>query len=583
MPQNKTPLFLPHSSTSTDLNKTGSWRYVRPLYDEKTSPCSAACPAGEDIARVEMLVAQQLIPQAWETILEENPFPAVCGRVCFHNCEGACNREQMDEAVAIHHLERFVGETAISNAYTPKIKTLPDNGKTVAIAGSGPAGMGAAYFLARLGYRCEVFEALPEPGGILRWGIPSYRLPREVLKNEISRIEKLGISVHCRTPVTSEMLEALKTQYDAIFIGCGYGRSIDLKIKGAQKAINGLQFLCNTGTEPKEPLCTRGTAAVIGGGNTAIDVARTLVRLGVNPIIVYRRRRLDMPAFDPEVEMALQEGVELKELLSPTAIEGTGSGSADPAAAYVLTLQKMKVSAMEIKGRARVVPDGNKTETLQVDHIFTAIGAEPAETWQKTPTGEHPCRVFSHCKIIQADTPIIHGGDLTNRVKSVADAIASGKQAAIALDTYFKAGWDAVPAAISGCQVGPGPAVSMAMYLGEKRKDRNPHIVSYSEINTHYFGSAPRAMVPVLPAADRKHSFIPVESSLEKERALEESQRCFNCGICNACDYCRLYCPEMSVLVEKSGRSIDLDYCKGCGLCVAECPRNAMALKEEDI
>ena len=582
-PHNQIPLFLPHSSTTTDINKTGSWRYVRPLYDEKTSPCSAACPVGEDIARVEMLVTQQLIPQAWETILEENPFPAVCGRVCFHNCEGACNREQMDEAVAIHHLERFVGEMAISSAYTPKIKTLPDNGKKVAIAGAGPAGLGAAYFLARLGYRCEVFEALSEPGGILRWGIPSYRLPREVLKNEINRIEELGVSVHCRSPVTSEMLETFKTQYDAVFIGCGYGQSIDLKIKGAQKAINGLQFLYNIGAEPEVQPYTRGTAAVIGGGNTAIDVARTLVRLGVDPIIVYRRRRMDMPAFDPEVQMALQEGVELKALLSPIALEGTGSGSADHPTAYVLTLQKMKVSATEIKGRARVVPDGDKTKALQVDHVFTAIGAEPAENWQNAPTGEHSSLAFSHCKIIQGATPIVYGGDLTNRIKSVADAIASGKQAAIALDTYFKSGWDAVLPAISGCQVGPGPAVSMTMYLGEKRKERNPHIVSFSEINTHYFKSASRAKVSVLPADERKQSFFPVESMLAMETALEESRRCFNCGICNACDYCRLYCPEMSVLVEKSGRGIDLDYCKGCGLCVAECPRNAMALKEEDV
>jgi NADPH-dependent glutamate synthase beta subunit-like oxidoreductase/ferredoxin len=582
-PHNNIPLYLPHSSASTDLNKTGSWRYVYPLYDEKTSPCSAACPVGEDIARIEMLISQELIPQAWETILEENPFPAVCGRVCFHHCESACNREQMDESVAIHHLERFVGDTAIFSEYTPKIKILPDNGKTVAIAGSGPAGLGAANFLARLGYRCEVFEAQSEPGGILRWGIPGYRLPRDVLNAEISRIEKLGVSVHCRTPVTSEMLAAFSTQYDAVFIGCGYGRSIDLKIRGAQKAINGLQFLYKIRAEHEVPVYTKGTAAVIGGGNTALDAARTLVRLGVNPIIVYRRRRPDMPAFEPEVEMALQEGVELKELLSPIAIENAGSGSADHPAAYVMTLQKMKVSATEIKGRARVVPDGDKTETLQVDHIFSAIGAEPAEAWQNLPAGEHSSLAFSHCKLIQADKPIAYGGDLTNRVKSVADAIASGKQAAIALDTYFKSGWDAVPAAIKGCQVGPGPAVSMAMYLGENRKDRNPHMVSYNEINTHYFKSAARTIVPVLPPDDRKQSFIPVESMLAMGAALEESQRCFNCGICNACDYCRLYCPEMSVMVENSGRRIDLDYCKGCGLCVAECPRNAMALKEEDV
>jgi Pyruvate/2-oxoacid:ferredoxin oxidoreductase delta subunit len=179
--------------------------------------------------------------------------------------------------------------------------------------------------------------------------------------------------------------------------------------------------------------------------------------------------------------------------------------------------------------------------------------------------------------------PIAYGGDLTNRVKSVADAIASGKQAAIALDTYFKSGWDAVKNAVTDCQVGPGPAVSMAIYLGKERKDRSPHIVPYNEINTHYFKSAARVKAPVLPLEDRIQTFLPGESTLAKQAALEEANRCFNCGICNACDYCRLYCPEMSVIVEDERRHINLDYCKGCGLCVAECPRNAMALKEENI
>ena len=582
-PHNKIPLFLPHSSASTVTNKTGSWRYVQPFYDEKTSPCSAACPAGEDIGRVEMLVSRNLIQQAWETILEENPFPAVCGRVCFHNCEGACNRGQMDDPVAIHQLERFVGDAAISSKEILQIETLPDNGKKVAIAGSGPAGLGAAYFLTRLGFACEVFEAQPEPGGILRWGIPAYRLSRDILQKEISRIEKLGVTIHCHTPLTAETLQAFKTRYDAVFIGCGHGRAINLQIEGAQKAIDGLQFLFNIRTRQEMSLNAKRTAAVIGGGNTAIDVARTLVRLEIDPIIVYRRRRQDMPAFSPELQMALDEGVKLKTLLTPIAIKDAGRNSEDHQASYAVTLQKMKVSATEIEGRARVVPDGDKTETLQVDHIFCAIGAEAEAPWYQVPNGETPCLDLSHCKLMNDDIPIAYGGDLTNRVKSVADAIASGKQAAMALDTYFKSGWDAVKKTVADCQVGPGPTVSMTMYLGKERTDRSPHIVSYNEINTHYFKSAARVKVPVLSLEDRIQSFLPVESTLETEAALEEARRCFNCGICNACDYCRLYCPEMSVMVEDEHRHINLDYCKGCGLCVAECPRNAMALKEENI
>jgi len=582
-PHHKIPLFLPHSSTSTAANKTGSWRYVRPVYDEKTSPCSAACPAGEDIARIEMLLSRTLIQEACETILEENPFPAVCGRVCFHNCEGACNRGQMDDPVAIQQLERFIGDAAISKTEIPQIKTLPGNGKKVAIAGSGPAGLGAAYFLARLGFACEVFEAASEPGGILRWGIPTYRLPRGVLQKEIRRIKELGVTLNCSAPVNAEMLKTFKNRYDAVFIGCGHGRAIDLQFEGAQKAINGLQFLHNIRARHEMSLNSKRTAAVIGGGNTAIDVARTLIRLGIDPIIVYRRRRQDMPAFDPELQMALDEGITLKELLTPIAIKGAGRDPAGRQTPYLVTLQKMKVSAMQIEGRARVIPDGDQTETLEIDYIFSAIGAEPEAVWHQAPTGKSSSLNLSHCKLIKDDIPIAYGGDLTNRVKSVADAVASGKQAAIALDTYFKYGWDAVNKAVAGCQVGSGPAVSMAMYLDDDRKNRNPQIVSFNEINTHYFKSASRASVTVLPPGDRIQTFLPVESTLTPEAAVEESQRCFNCGICNACDYCRLYCPEMSVMVEDERRHINLDYCKGCGLCVAECPRNAMALKEENI
>jgi NADPH-dependent glutamate synthase beta subunit-like oxidoreductase/ferredoxin len=575
------PLFLPHSSASTELNKTGSWRYVRPFYDEKTSPCSAACPLGEDIARIEHLVSQNLIAEARQTILIENPFPAVCGRVCFHYCESACNRAQLDEPIAIRHLERFLGDMLISNKQMAPLEALPANGKKVAIAGAGPAGLAAAYFLSLLGYRCEVYEATAAPGGILRWGIPTYRLPQDVVEKEIRRIEELGVIIHCRTPVTGEMLHTFKTRYDAAFIGCGYGRAIDLRIDGAQKAVDGLQLLYRIRAD--EDTSLKGNAAIIGGGNTAVDVARSLVRLGVDPVIVYRRRRQDMPAFDPEVQMALNEGVKLMELLSPIRIEAASSRSANRRPLFSVALQKMKVSDTEISGRSRVVPDGDKTQTLRVNHVITAIGAEPEAAWHQVPTGKTPCLDLSHCKLVNDGMPIAYGGDLTNRLKSVADAIASGKQAAVALDTYFESGWDAVKKAVAGCQVGAGPAVSMTMYLGEERKNRNPQIVSFNEINTHYFKSAPRVIAPVLPPEDRTQSFLPIESMLSEEAALAESRRCFNCGICNACDYCRLYCPEMSVMVEDERRDINLDYCKGCGLCVAECPRNAMALKEENI
>jgi NADPH-dependent glutamate synthase beta subunit-like oxidoreductase len=284
---NQLPLFIPHSHTSTALNKTGSWRFFHPKYDEKTAPCSAACPVGQDIARIEMLASWGLLKDAWQLIINENPFPAVCGRVCFHPCENACNRGYMDSPIAIHSLERFLGDTALSKERSPKPIIRPTRNKRVAIAGAGPAGLSAAYFLARLGYRCEVFEATPAPGGLLRYGIPAYRLPRDILDLEIKRIESQGVSIHCGNPVTADLLKKIGTEYDALFIGCGYGRSIKLNIDGGHLARDGLDFLSRILGEDNQSYA--GKSVIFGGGNSAIDVARCLVRLGASPLIVYRR------------------------------------------------------------------------------------------------------------------------------------------------------------------------------------------------------------------------------------------------------------------------------------------------------
>ena len=276
---NQIPLFIPHSSTSTKVNQTGSWRFFHPKFDEKTAPCSAACPLGQDIARIEMLTSRGQFQDAWQTILNENPFPAICGRVCFHPCENACNRAAMDDPIAIHHLERFLGDTAISEGRKSDFNMKPANGKKVAIAGAGPAGLAAAYFLTRLGYGCEVFEARSEPGGLLRWGIPAYRLPRDILNKEINRIKALGVAIRCETPVTEELLEKIRSEYDALFVACGYERSITLKIQGGDLARDGLEFLRKP--DPAEKASIGGTAAIVGGGNTAVDVARSLVRLSL--------------------------------------------------------------------------------------------------------------------------------------------------------------------------------------------------------------------------------------------------------------------------------------------------------------
>jgi NADPH-dependent glutamate synthase beta subunit-like oxidoreductase len=520
-----------------------------------------------------MLSNQRRYQDAVETILLENPFPSVCGRVCFHPCETACNRAGFDDPVAIHALERFIGDIAIRDELTLKLKKFPKNKKTVCIVGGGPSGLAAGYFLSQLGYSCDIYEARSEPGGILRWGIPRYRLPDAVVASEIERIKKTGVKIICNTPVTQNFLQDVKDRYHALFIGSGHGRSLKMNIPGENMAFDGLEFLNLLRKGKAAP--SNVTAAVIGGGNTAVDVARSLVRLGATTTLVYRRRKQDMPAFKDEVEMADKEGIRIMELYSPLEInEDDGE--------YVLSLQRMKTSGMETdRGRARVIPDGQLTRHLRVQKIIVAIGAEPSAPWDLPSHKNAETLYLSHCAFVDSEPPLLFGGDLTNTIKSVTDAVASGKQAAMALDIFFKQGRHAITNRLNSCLVGNGPALSMECYMGGKRRVRNPHIVSHDDINLDYFTRTPRVESETLAINKRMNSFDEIEATFTINQAIEETQRCFNCGICNACDNCRIFCPEIAVILQGAKRKINLDYCKGCGICVFECPSSAMDLEEE--
>ena len=571
------PLYMPRTYLTTESNKTGSWRFLRPRYDEKTSPCSAACPAGEDIARIEMLAAQGLFKEAWETILRENPLPSVCGRVCFHPCEGRCNRREFDAAVAIHSLERFLADTAIRYRITPEMETRPAQQRKIAVIGAGPAGLSAAWFLSLLGYACHVFEVSSEAGGVLRWGIPAYRLPLTALRHDLRQIEALGVSIFTGRLVGPDLLADLKRDYDGVFIGCGHGRGMSLQAPGEElpQVCEGLDFLRELRAGGK-PSCG-GVSAVVGGGNTAVDVARSIVRLGGKALLLYRRRRRDMPAFELEVEMALEEGVELQELVAPAAVVADGDG-------VVLTLQEMKIAGEE-GGRGRIVPEAGKTRQVRVARVFKAIGAGAAEPWHRPPDGAPGLLRLSHAVLAhgQPGAVMAFGGDLTNDTRSVVHAVASGKQAAMALDTLFREGIDAIVPKLDSCRVGGGPSLSMEIYMGGERRLRNPHVVRYEEINTDHFQFVPRVTQPRLLRDERIRSFEEIDLKISAHLAMKESERCFNCGLCNQCDNCFIFCPDTSVIRDKDhqGRHINYDYCKGCGLCVVECPRNAMSLEEE--
>ncbi len=572
--------FIPRSRISTLINKTGTWRFARPAFENKTAPCSAACPAGEDIARIELLVARREYRAAWETIVMENPFPGVCGRVCFHPCESRCNRAALDESLGIHQVERFVADQARCQGFNFPEATVASKGKKIGIIGAGPAGLAAAFFLTRLGHTCEVLEADSQPGGLLRWGIPAYRLPPEILDHEITAIEKLGVQIACNTPVNPTLLTELRSRVDAVFVGCGLSRSLALHIPGADLAEDGLAFLAAARRQSLSRF--KGAVAVIGGGNTAVDVARSLKRLGADPVIVYRRRREDMPAFAAEVAMAVAENIPICELLAPVSLERGSEG-------LVLHLQPMKAHPQP-SGRAQISPADAPEETLKVTHVFTAIGAEGAPLWLPPGTELEGDLVLSHCRITnrlnraseagQSTRPIVFGGDLTNSIQSVTDAIASGKQAALALDVMFREGRDRVADRLAACRIGDGPALSMELYLNGARARRNSRLVPFEEINMDYFSPQPRVQPQQRDALAASADFAEIETTLDEVPTLKEAGRCFNCGLCNDCDNCRVFCPEVAVKLNPA-RRIDLDYCKGCGICVVECPRNALTLEEE--
>jgi NADPH-dependent glutamate synthase beta subunit-like oxidoreductase len=571
------PLFISKSYLTTESNKTGSWRFLRPRYHEKTAPCSVACPAGEDIGRIELLTTQGRFKEAWETILTENPFPAVCGRICHHPCEKVCNRREFDEAIAIHTIERFLAETAFREGFKPSLERLPARKQKVAIIGAGPGGLAAAYFLARLGYTCDVHEATSEPGGALGWGIPPYRLAVAAIKEEIARIVGLGVRIHCGTEVSDGFLAAAKDSYDAVFVSCGQRHDDRLHIPGeTPKSVeDGLAFLqrVKRGDAP----ALSGTVAVIGGDNTAVDVARCAVRLGAKALIVWESHRRDMPAFENEIRMALEEGVEILELGTPVRIE-TRNGE------WLLTVQQMKMVEGDIQAGSRAAPDPGKTETIRVSQVFRSVAREHAASWMKPPESDAGLS-FSNTRLLQTAQgfPVVYGGDLTTSVKSVSHTVASGKEAALALDVLFREGVDAIMPRLAACVVGDGRSLSLEVYLGGARSQRSSHVVRYNEINIDYFQFTPRVAQPRLLKEERVRSFAEIDLRISANLAMQEAERCFNCGLCNQCDNCRLFCPDLAVVRDQSprGRNIDYDYCKGCGICVVECPRNAMSLEKE--
>jgi 2-oxoacid:acceptor oxidoreductase delta subunit (pyruvate/2-ketoisovalerate family) len=556
-----------------DWNKTGAWRTQRPFYEDKIPPCNAACPAGNDIVGFIQKITQDDFEGAWHLIKEENPFPGICGRVCFHPCESKCNRGNFDELIAIHALERFVADSA--GSLPKKIEKIPkEREEKIAIIGSGPAGMSCAYHLAKLHYEVTVFESLPFAGGVLRMGIPSYRLPKDVLDREISNIEALGVEIRTGVSIGEEIkIEELK-DYQAIFIATGAHRSRGLNIPGekGRSTLSGLDILKRINLNGKVKMGEK--VAIIGGGNTAIDVARSVIRLGKKATILYRRSKEEMPAFEDEIVEALEEGVKIRYLVNPIRIQQKDNMKR-------LECLRMELGEKDESGRRRPVPIPNSNFFIEADGVIIAAGEETEVSFLPKGMEKREGIVLTQRDGSTGIKGIFAGGDLTSNQRTVAHAIGSGKKAALAIDCYLK-GKD-TEEAIRQILIGDGPSISIFRHLHPEERPMNPHVITFEELNMDYFEPSKRRRESKGLVKERIKGFGEVTSTFTESIALEEAERCFRCGTCNECENCYIFCPDASILKkgEKISQQVDYDFCKGCGICFVECPRGAISLEEE--
>jgi len=529
---------------SSLANHTGSWRTSRPVYLNRIPPCNHQCPAGENIQAWLFHAESGNYEQAWRVLVEQNPFPAIMGRVCYHTCEGACNRGQLDAPVGINSVEHFLGDQAIAMGWK-FAPPAPASGKKVLVVGAGPSGLSAAYQLARLGHQVTVHEAGPLPGGMMRFGIPQYRLPRQVLDAEVQRIVDLGVQIHYNSKV-SNLLETQKHGgFDAVFLAVGahIAKRAYIPAGDSAKVLDAVAVLRSMEGEDKPLLGRR--VVVYGGGNTAIDVARTAKRLGATEsIIVYQRNREKMPAHDFEVEEALQEGVMIKWL---STIKQAGDSS--------ITVEKM---ALDDKGFPQ--PTG-EFETLEADSVVLALGQDVDLSLIEGVPGllvqDGVVRVDA--QMMTGHAGIFAGGDMVPAERNVTVAIGHGKKAARNIDAWLRG----------------------ESYIAPAKSE----LASFDKLNTWYYSDAPKTVRPMLDIIRRQSTFEEVQGGLDESNALFEARRCLSCGNCFECDNCYGVCPDNAVIKKGPGKGFDFnyDYCKGCGICVSECPCGAIKMVPEDI
>jgi NADPH-dependent glutamate synthase beta subunit-like oxidoreductase len=521
----------------------GPARERRPVYVDLLPPCNSACPAGENIQAWLALAQDGKFRAAWETLIADNPMPAVHGRVCYHPCETSCNRRELDQSVGIHAVERFLGDIAAREDW-PSPRPAAKSGKRVLVVGAGPSGLSAAWHLARLGHQVEIHEAGPLPGGMLHFGIPAYRLPREDLMKEVRRIEAMGVTIVLNHRVEDILSEQRTGDFDAVFIAIGahVSKHVDIPARDAVKVLDAVKLLRDV-ESGEAPLLGR-RVLVYGGGNTAMDAARTARRLGAEEaMIVYRRDRAHMPAHEFEADEAIAEGVKIKWLTSIKEIAGGD-----------FTVERMTIGE---DGRAK--PTG-EFETLKADAVVLALGQETDSSFLRgVPEIEFKDdgTVVVGPDMMTGRPGIFAGGDMVPAERSVTIATGHGKKAARYIDAWLRS-------------------------TKYERPEKHP-VIDFAGLNLPIYSDAIPSAEKHLPVEARGTSFTEIVTGLSEAEALHEARRCLSCGNCFECDNCFAACPEDAI--EKLGPGfryrIHYELCTGCAVCVEQCPCHAMEMIAE--
>ncbi len=523
--------------------RSGPVRVQRPVYVDLLPPCNAGCPAGEDIQAWLALVRDGRAEEAWRRLTADNPFPAVHGRVCYHPCESVCNRGQLDGAVSVHGVERYLGDLAIERGWRFE-RPSERSGHRVLVIGSGPSGLSAAYHLARLGHDVVVRDQGAEPGGMMRYGIPAYRLPRDVLDAEVARLRDLGVVFEQGHRVEDLDAERRSGGFDAVFVAVGahLSKRVDIPNQDAGRVLDAVTFLRDVASGEREPL--HGRVAVYGGGNTAFDAARVARRLGADDtVIVYRRSREQMPAHEEEAADAEDEGIRVNWLRTIASM-----GPDD------LTVE---VQELDEDGR----PHGTgRFETLAADTVILALGQESDTGFLRSVPGirlDADVVEVSPTTLMTGAPGVFAGGDAVPSERTVTVGVGHGRKAARSIDAWLR-----------GLPHAPGP-----------RHDR----ADLDKLNLWYFGLHERRSQAELEPSERVRDFGEVVGGLTAEEARFEAGRCLSCGNCFECDGCLGACPEDAVIKLGPGLRYEFDYdaCTGCGTCYRQCPVHAIEMVPE--